>query len=162
MLNTVRIPSSRRIPPTYFMEVWYFCAKKKQKFTFSKSSRHFSGSRLMLTPSASRQSAVPQSEEAARLPCLAIFTPAAAQTMAVVVEILKLWAPSPPVPTISSRSRLCVSRVALSRIAAAQPVISSMVSAFVLLVDSAARKAAFWVGVVSPLIISLMTAYASS
>ncbi len=32
-----------------------------------------------------------------------------------------------------------------------------MVSAFVDFVDSAAKKAAFWVGVVSPLMISFMT-----
>ena len=37
-----------------------------------------------------------------------------------------------------------------------------MVSARVLLVDSAARKAAFWVGVVSPFMISFITWYASS
>jgi hypothetical protein len=41
--------------------------------------------------------------------------------------------------------------------AAAQPAISSVVSARVDLVESAARKAAFWVGVVSPLMISFMT-----
>jgi hypothetical protein len=42
--------------------------------------------------------------------------------------------------------------------AAAQPEISAIVSARVLLVDSAARKAAFCVGVVSPLMISFITA----
>ena len=41
--------------------------------------------------------------------------------------------------------------------AAAHPAISSVVSARALLVDRAARKAAFWVGVVSPLMISFMT-----
>ncbi len=41
--------------------------------------------------------------------------------------------------------------------AAAQPAISSVVSARALLVDSAARNAAFWVGVVSPLMISFIT-----
>ena len=46
--------------------------------------------------------------------------------------------------------------------AAAQPEISSIVSALVLLVESAARNAAFCVALVSPLIISLITAYASS
>ena len=48
--------------------------------------------------------------------------------------------------------------MARSRMAAAQPLISSMVSALVLLVDSAAKNAAFWVWVVSPFMISLMTA----
>ena len=84
--------------------------------------------------------------------------PEAAITNAAVVEILKECAPSPPVPTISSTSMpSCVTAVACSRIAAAQPDISSMVSAFVLLVDRDARNAAFWVGVVSPDMISFMT-----
>ena len=44
----------------------------------------------------------------------------------------------------------------------AQPEISSMVSALVLLVESADKNAAFWVGVVSPFMISFMTVFASS
>ena len=85
--------------------------------------------------------------------------PAAASTRAEVVEMLKLWAPSPPVPTISSTSMPgWATGMARSRMAAAQPLISSMVSALVLLVDSAAKNAAFWVWVVSPFMISLMTA----
>ena len=102
----------------------------------------------MLTPSASKQSAVPQSEEAALLPCFETLTPADATTIAAVVEMLKLLAPSPPVPTISIVSMPVSQGVACSRIAAAQPAISSVVSAFVLLVESAARKAAFCVCVV--------------
>ena len=112
----------------------------------------------MFAPSASRQSAVPLSEDAARFPCLATRTPDDAITNAEVVEMLKLWALSPPVPTISRRSRSFSKRVAASRIAAAQPVISSMVSAFVLFVERAARNAAFCVGVVAPDMISLTTA----
>ena len=112
----------------------------------------------MFTPRASRQSAVPHWEEAARLPCLATFPPPAAVTRAAVVEMLKLWALSPPVPTISMRSIPVSTRVAWARMAAAQPAISSMVSARALLVDRAARKAAFWVGVVWPPMISFITA----
>ena len=112
----------------------------------------------MFTPSASRQSAVPHWEDAARLPCLATFMPPAAATSAEVVEMLKLWALSPPVPTISKISMPVSTLVAWSRMAAAQPAISSVVSALALLVESAARKAAFWVGVVSPLMISFITA----
>ena len=104
MLNTVRKPSSLRMAPTYFMEVWYFWAKKKHMPTSCSSSTHFSGLCWMFTPRASRQSAVPHWEEAARLPCLATFTPPAAATKAEVVEILKLCALSPPVPTISKSS----------------------------------------------------------
>ena len=112
----------------------------------------------MFTPSASRQSAVPHLEDAARFPCLATFTPPAAATSAEVVEMLKLWALSPPVPTISSTSIPVSTLIAWSRIAAAQPAISSRVSARALLVLSAARNAAFWVAVVSPLMISFITA----
>ena len=54
--------------------------------------------------------------------------------------------------------RRIVLYVRLPRMAAAQPLISSMVSALVLLVDSTAKNAAFWVWVVSPFMISLMTA----
>ena len=52
----------------------------------------------------------------------------------------------------------CGTGVASSRIAAAQPEISLMVSALVDLVESAARNAEFCVGVVSPLMISIMVA----
>ena len=72
--------------------------------------------------------------------------------------MLKLFAPSPPVPTISKTSMPVSHFKAWSRIAAAQPAISSVVSAVVLLVDSAARNAAFCVAVVAPLMISLITA----
>ena len=74
-----------------------------------------------------------------------------------MVEMLKLPALSPPVPTISKTSMPGSTRVAWSRMAAAQPAISSMVSALALLVDRAARKAAFWVAVVWPDMISFMT-----
>ena len=63
--------------------------------------------------------------------------------MAEVVEILKLWALSPPVPTISKSSIPVSTFIACSRIAVAQPAISSVVSALALFVDNAARKAAF-------------------
>ena len=111
----------------------------------------------MLTPSASRQSAVPHREEAARFPCLATFMPPAAATRAAVVEMLKLPALSPPVPTISKSSMPVSTLTAWPRMAAAHPAISSVVSARALLVERAARKAAFWVGVVSPPMISFIT-----
>ena len=157
MLNTVRKPSSLRMAPTYFMEVWYFWAKKKHIPASFSNSTHRAGLCWMLTPRASRQSAVPHWEEAARWPCLTTFTPPAAATRAEVVEMLKLWAPSPPVPTISMTSMPVSTLTAWSRMAAAQPAISSVVSARALLVDSAARNAAFWVAEVSPLMISFMT-----
>ena len=100
---------------------------------------------------------MPLLEEAARLPCLATFTPADAAMSAAVVEMLMLLALSPPVPTISSTCMPCCTGVAWERMAAAQPEISGMVSALVLLVESAAKNAAFWVWVVSPLMISFIT-----
>ena len=116
-----------------------------------------------MTPNASKQSAVPLKLEAARFPCLATFTPPAANTSAAVVEILKLCAPSPPVPTISKISISPLSKGnACSRMAVAHPVISSIVSICALLVDNAARKAAFCTALVCPDIISFMTVYASS
>ena len=82
--------------------------------------------------------------------------------MAEVVEMLKEWAPSPPVPTISITSIPgWGTGVARDRMASAQPVISSMVSALALLVERAARNAAFWVGVVLPPMISSITSLAS-
>ena len=116
----------------------------------------------MLAPEASRKSAVPQREDAARFPCFAIFTPPAAATKAEQVEMLKVFAWSPPVPTISITGTETSTFSARSRMACAQPEISSMVSARVLLVERAARKAAFWVGDVCPVMISFMTVYASS
>ena len=130
--------------------------------TLFKSSTHLSGLWSMLTPSASRQSAVPHNEEAALFPCFATFMPPAAATSAEVVEMLKLCALSPPVPTISNTSIPVFTCTACSLMAAAQPAISSVVSAFALFVERAARKAAFWVCVVSPPMISFITAYASS
>ena len=158
MLKTVRKPSSLRMAPTYFIEVWYFWAKKKHMPASFSISTHRFGLCWMLMPSASWQSAVPHSDDAARLPCLATFTLPAAHTSAAEVEMLKLWALSPPVPTISNTSMPGSTFVAWSRMAAAQPAISSVVSARALLVDSAARNAAFWVGLVSPDMISFITA----
>ena len=144
ILNTVLNPNSFLIAPTYFIEVWYFWAKKKQKPVSLKSFTACSGSKLIFAPRASRQSAVPDEDDAARLPCFATLTPAAATTNAVVVDMLKLPALSPPVPTISRVSISPVSTgIACSLIAAAHPLISSMVSALALLVDNAARNAAF-------------------
>ena len=61
----------------------------------------------MRTPSASSTSADPHRDDTARLPCLAIGTPAAAATSAAEVEMLNVSAPSPPVPQVStSPSRL--------------------------------------------------------
>ena len=57
--------------------------------------------RSITTPSASSTSAAPHCEDAARLPCLTMGTPAAAATMVAIVDTFTVWAPSPPVPTRS-------------------------------------------------------------
>ena len=61
------------------------------------------GVRLMFTPSASITSALPDLDETARLPCFATRAPAAAQTNVAALEMLKVCAASPPVPTTSTR-----------------------------------------------------------
>ena len=54
-------------------------------------------------PRASSTSAEPTLPLALRFPCLATEAPQAAATKATAVEILKLLAPSPPVPQVSTR-----------------------------------------------------------
>ena len=63
-----------------------------------------SGPRSSGTPMNSNRSAVPQEDDAARLPCLTTRTPAPATTIAAIVEMLTVWARSPPVPTTSTAS----------------------------------------------------------
>ena len=142
-LKMVRMPSSRRTGATYFMALWYFWANIKQMFSSRRARSIVSLLALMLTPSASRQSAAPLLEEAARLPCLAMRTPAAAAIMPAVVEILKLPDLSPPVPTMSRMSPSLSRGSALERMDSAAPAISSSVSP---LMDRAVRKEAISAG----------------
>src|SRR5690606_35094578 len=88
------------------------------------------GGNSIMAPSASYASALPDVDETLRPPCLATRPPAAAMTKLDAVEMLNVLAPSPPVPTMSTR---CVrsatsTRRASSRIARAAPVISPTVS----------------------------------
>jgi hypothetical protein len=71
-------------------------------------------------------------EDTLRLPCLAIWAPAAAATNIAAVEMLKVCAPSPPVPTMSTRPTPggVGTFTANSRMTWAAPVISPMVSFF--------------------------------
>ena len=87
-----------------------------------------SGVVVIFTPRLSSTSAAPLREETLLLPCFATGCPSAEITKVDVVEILKLYARSPPVPTISSTSSSWGTVVILPRIPSAQPVISSMVS----------------------------------
>jgi hypothetical protein len=100
-LKIVRTPISRRGPMACFMALWKRGAKRK---AMPISARHFSaisGLSSMATPSSCSKSALPQRLDMARLPCLATGMPAPATTNAAVVEMLKVWAPSPPVPHVS-------------------------------------------------------------
>ncbi len=82
-------------------------------------------------PAASSRSALPLLPDTARLPCLATLPPAAATTKAAAEETLKMFMPSPPVPTMStSLSGRRATGSASSRITCTAPTISSMVSLF--------------------------------
>ena len=58
---------------------------------------------MMLAPSASSTSALPDFDDTERLPCLATRAPAAAATNIDAVEMLNVCDASPPVPTMSTQ-----------------------------------------------------------
>ena len=89
----------------------------------------------------------PQADDAARLPCLTTRAPAPATTSAAIVEMLTVWARSPPVPTMSTRARAPRSRTRVRRASRDQPATSSTVSP---LARSATTKPAICAGVASP------------
>src|ERR1700690_612299 len=82
----------------------------------------------ILTPSACSTSAAPDFDDSARLPCLAIGTPAPATMKAAQVEMLNEPEASPPVPTTSTASGGAFTPSILARIVVTAPVISSTVS----------------------------------
>ena len=103
MLKIVRTPSSLRIGATFFMAGWWLGANMKPMPAVSIDSATCSGVSMMFTPSASSTSALPDLELTPRPPCLAMRAPAAAATNIEAVEMLKVLAPSPPVPTMSTK-----------------------------------------------------------
>ena len=159
-LNTVRTPSSRLTGPAWRMAGWWAWANMNPNPTSSMQSATSAGARSMRTPSASSTSADPLRDDTARLPCLATYAPPAAATSAADVEMLNVWAPSPPVPAVST-SVWCCGRagVTCARMARAQPVISPTVSPFI---RSPTRNPAIWAGVAPPSITCIMAACASS
>jgi len=73
-------------------------------------------------------SAPPDSDDAARFPCLTTGTPAAATTIAAIVDRFTVLAPSPPVPTMSTVAvpmtsvgtrRACLSMMSASSVTSA-------------------------------------------
>ena len=161
MLKMVRMPSSRRTGATFFMAGWWLGANMKPMPVSRMHWATCAGGRSMRAPRASRTSALPEREDTPRLPCLATVAPAAAATNMEAVEMLKVWAPSPPVPTMS---RKCgppstTTGVANSRITCAAAVISPMVS---FLTRRPTRMAAVMAGDISPLMMRRMICSISS
>ena len=86
----------------------------------------------MLAPRHSNKSALPEDEETALPPCLATLAPAEAATNIAAVEILKVCAPSPPVPHRSTKSSKPESTgLTRSRITSAPPSNSLTASPFI-------------------------------
>ena len=114
------------------------------------------GETSRLTPAVSKTSALPELLLMERLPCFATLAPAAATTNALAVETLKILAPSPPVPQVSTRSSDPMSTgVARLRITWAAAVISVIVSPFIC---NAIRKPPICDGVALPVMICCITA----
>ncbi|ORW25083.1 hypothetical protein AWC17_02310 [Mycobacterium nebraskense] len=93
-------------------------------------------------------SAPPDNDDAARLPCLTTGTPAAATTIAAMVERLTVLTPSPPVPTTSTvSSRMAGIGSAWLSMTSASSLTSAEVGTFIFI---ATAKAAIWAGLASP------------
>ena len=102
ILKIVGVPNSFRAAAAFFIAGWKFGAKQNPIPIWLTDSATNFPSKLIATPKASNKSAEPHLLVAARFPCLTTTAPAAAATIAAVVEILMVFMPSPPVPTIST------------------------------------------------------------
>ena len=103
MLKIVRTPSSLRTGAACFIAAWWFGANMKPMPVSSMHCATCSGFSMMLAPSASSTSALPDFDDTERPPCLATRAPAAAATNIDAVEMLNVCDASPPVPTMSTR-----------------------------------------------------------
>ncbi|OBH00531.1 hypothetical protein A5696_15895 [Mycobacterium sp. E2699] len=101
-------------------------------------------------------SAPPDSDDDARLPCLTTGTPAAATTIAAMVDRLTVLTPSPPVPTMSTASSgtapAGIGR-AWRSITSASSLTSAALGTFIVI---ATAKAAIWARPAAPAMISSM------
>src|SRR5262249_38357370 len=163
-LNVVGVPSSRRAGPANRSAGWYFGAKQNPMPASSTQRATPSGPRSITTPNASRTSAEPHADDAARLPCFATRTPAPAATSAARVEMLTVPDRSPPVPHVSTTGppgpSSGMSTVwANCSIVRASAASSADVSP---LARSATAKPAIWASVASPARIVAMACSASS
>ena len=123
----VRTSRSLRMGTTFFMAGWWLGANIKPSPICSIHRPTASADRFSFTPRASKTSALPDLLLTPRLPCFAIFAPAAHATNIDAVEILKVCAPSPPVPTTSTKWVLSptLTGVAKSRMTCAAAAISA-------------------------------------
>ena len=112
-----------------------------------------------LAPNASIKSAAPHLLDTLRLPCFATGIPAAEMIKPDVVEMLNVFASSPPVPTISTTVCSCGTEPAFSRITSAKAVTSSTVGPFA---ARAHKKPAIGTSDTSPLIILFIVSFARS
>ncbi len=103
-LKAVGTPSSRRATAACRIEGWNTWAKQKVMPASSALRATRGIGRSSRTPRASRTSADPEVDDAARLPCLTTLAPAPAAISAAMVEMLTVFCWSPPVPTMSSFS----------------------------------------------------------
>ena len=128
MFITVGIPSPLRASAAYFIEGWKTWANRKVIPIRPTSSSTFATGRSRRTPSASRTSAEPDFEVEARLPCLTTVRPVAAITTDAMVEMLTVWARSPPVPTMSidraGASTGCACAIIESASASSSPLVT--------------------------------------
>ena len=158
MLKKVRTPRDLRTGITCFIAGWKWGAKRNAMPASCRQCSTPSLPSSISTPSVSSTSADPDLEETDRLPCLATVAPAPAATREAVVEMLKVLAPSPPVP---QRSMACGSShstsMAKSRIVLVKPTSSSRVSSRV---RRPMRNAAMCSSLAFPLIICCMASAA--
>ena len=159
MLKNVRMPTSFLGPITFLIDLWNPGANMNPIPVPEIQSSTSVGPRSMGIPSAESTSADPELLEIARLPCLATGTPPAETTNDAAVLMLKVFAPSPPVPHRSTAFSGAETLSARSRMLSAKPRSSSLVSPFIL---TAVMKDAIWLGVAEPAIISSITSRAAS
>ena len=114
-LNTHGTPSAARIGPTKRIAGWKVRANANaMPHSLADFSHLF---RRQIQRQSQRFEAIGGAalDEAARLPCLTILTPAAAATIAPMDDRFTVDAPSPPVPTISVVSPSIVQRDGVGR-----------------------------------------------
>jgi len=159
MLKKVRTPSALRTGITCRMAGWKKGANRNAMPASWRQCSTPSFSRSICTPRASRTSAEPDWDETERLPCLATVARAPAAMKEAVVEMLKVLAPSPPVPQRSMVWGSSVStETANSRMVFVNPTSSSSVSPRV---RRPINRAAMCSSRAEPLIIVAMASSAS-